>query len=186
MTFLDRLRDPVFTSPSGVTFSPDIRDVSREGAKKTSIHEFPNQNTAAIQEAGLESKPFEIQAIFNGDDYDLIADQFFIAIGEPGTATLTHPRWGDIIVMVLTWKQTEGLVENMRSAIFDISMVKYDSAKWPSTAVNQQANVATQIAIANAVISSVPVVPESMADLSAIGNLAVPSVDVLAILNGIS
>lgn len=183
MSYLDRLREPWYTSPNKHDFGLDIREVTREGGKKVSIHELSGQDKALIQENGQETKPFTLTIFFMGDDYDQPADAFFKALGEPGLGTLGHPRWGQMTVMVITFKQTEGLVEGMRVAIFEVQMVAANVAAWPTSTVNQQANVAAQLG-APAVVPGV--VPGSAADLQGVKAVATPSASLIKSLRDLT
>lgn len=123
MAHLDRLRELTYTSPSGKVFKPLWDDLERSGGKKAAIHEMPQQNVADVQDLGNVAERFPMSLYFAGADYDQSADSFYSALGERGTGTLAHPRWGDRSVLPLTWAQTEAFVDGMRAARFSVEFI---------------------------------------------------------------
>jgi prophage DNA circulation protein len=120
---LDRLRTLRYVSPSGKEFTADFDDLQRAGGKKNAVHELPQQDKAIVQDLGQSAHRFNLSLYFSGPDYDKTADAFFEALGEPGPGTLSHPRWGDISVLALTYAQKEQFVDGIGRAVFDIDFV---------------------------------------------------------------
>ena len=123
MSYLDRLRLCRYTSPSGHTFEAQFDDLSREGGKKSAVHELPQQDAAIVQDLGSAATKFVMRLYFSGSEYDVKADEFYAALAEKGPGLLAHPRWGDISVLATTYSQTEGFVEGMGQAVFEVSFV---------------------------------------------------------------
>jgi prophage DNA circulation protein len=142
MSYLDRLRNMIFKSPSGATFGPlGFDEVSRDGGKKMSVTELPQQDRVEAQDLGNLGQRFQVTVYIGGMDYDTTADQFFDALSEhypdnnPGT--FSHPRWGDITVKPLTFSQSEQFVEGMGEAVFAIEFIRVDSvARFPTSAAD--------------------------------------------------
>lgn len=124
MSYLDRVRELKYTSPSGAEFTPYFDDVERESSKKAGIHEVPQSDFAVVQDNGNEAGRHKFTLYFTGPDYDQIADAFYDALGERGPGILSHPRWGDIRVLPLNRSQKEGFVNDMGAAIFSVEFVE--------------------------------------------------------------
>ena len=127
-SYLDRLSNASFVTPSGVEFDFKFDEVSRDGSKKISLSEILDSNQSIAQDQGNKAILYPMSIYFTGKDYDLISDQFFIGLSEkyktsnPGI--LNHPRWGRILVFPMTFKQSESLVSGSRVGRFDVSFVR--------------------------------------------------------------
>lgn len=142
MSYLDRLRQCAYKSPSGSQFVLQFDDVERSGSKKAAIHELPQQSKPDIQDLGNNAYRFTLQAYFTGADYDQEADAFCKSLEEKGAGGLQHPRWGDIAVLPLTWSQSESFVEGMGRANFSVEFIYApDTVAFPLTAIEQQTTI---------------------------------------------
>lgn len=138
MSYLDDLRTCRYTSPSGKVFDLQFDEVVREGGKKLSVNEPPQQDRAEIQDLGNLGIRLPMTLYFSGQEYHTDADAFYLALSErysqDAPATMSHPRWGDILVCPTTWTQTEGFVEGMGRATFAVEFIRVDrTAKFPTT-----------------------------------------------------
>lgn len=131
-----------YTSPSGATFELMFDDVNRTGGKKAVIVEPPQQNRAVVQDLGNLGIRFALSVYIAGQDYHTTADKFFVALSEPcdsdNPATLSHPRWGDILVCPTGgFTQTENFVDGMGQAAFAFELVRVDrAAKFPANSTD--------------------------------------------------
>lgn len=123
MSFLDRLSELKYTSPSGAVFRPLWDDAERSFSKKVAVHEIPQSDFADVQDLGKETDHFPMTLYFTGVDYDLTADKFYAALGERGAGTLSHHRWGEHRVQVLSAAQAENLVDGLRVASFRVEFI---------------------------------------------------------------
>ena len=128
MSYLDRLREGSYISPSGAEFTFQFDELGRSGAKKAAVHELPQQDIASVQDLGGSAVHFALKIYFSGRDYDQVADAFWKALGERGPGTLRHPRWGDVPALALTYSQAESFVEGMGQAVFEVDFVHVPSA----------------------------------------------------------
>lgn len=148
-SFMDRIRQPVYVSPSGKTYNLQFDDVERTGSKKASVHELPQQNYALVKDLGNNAKKYPMSVYFTGKNYDQEADDFEAALSETGKGTLKHPRYGDIEVLPLTWTQTEKFVDGLGRADFKIDFIHAPaSAKYPLTAVATSSAISAQVSTA--------------------------------------
>lgn len=123
MSHLDRLRELVYVSPSGVEFRPLWDGLERSSSKKAAVHEIPQSDVADVQDLGNNAERWPMSLYFIGADYDTQADKFYNALRERGRAVLKHPRWGDLDVLPLTISQTENMVDDLRAARFSVEFV---------------------------------------------------------------
>lgn len=122
--FLDRLTELTWTSPEGNEFKPLWDSVSRQSGRKAPVTELPQEDNPIVQDLGNEAIRYPMDLYFSGAEYDTTADEFWDALGERGESTLSHPRWGDITVMVLSREQSEEFVSGVGMAKFKVEFVK--------------------------------------------------------------
>lgn len=159
MSYQDRLRELKYTSPSGQTFTLQFDGLSRTGGKKAPVTEFPNQNQGSVQDLGNITPTFPITAYISGADYDLEADRFYDAVHETGPGNLSHPRWGDLKVLMILNSQTEGFVEGARRAVFELTAIRVteESFNYPTSSIDYQTSVSANTdTTATAITDSVP------------------------------
>lgn len=99
MTWIDRLREAAYTSPSGERFLLQYENVSRSFAKKTTGFEFPDADGTYVQDFGRSGRRYPLRLFFWGADHDLEADAFETALTEIGLGRLEHPRYGNVDVV---------------------------------------------------------------------------------------
>ena len=133
MSYLDRLRTCRYQAPSKTEYELKFSELARSGEKKAAIHELPQQNTPEVQDLGNKAQRFVLQAFIDGPDYDWTADAFVVGLSEKGPGILTHPRWGDMFVLPLSWHQSENFVDGMGRATFDIEFIRVADQKFPTS-----------------------------------------------------
>ena len=94
MTWLNRLRQAAYTSPSGNRIIFQYEDVSRAFSRKSTAFEFPDADGTYIQDLGRSGRRFELRIFFSGPNHDLEARAFDRALSEIGTGRLEHPMYG--------------------------------------------------------------------------------------------
>lgn len=96
MPWQDRIREPAYTSPSGVRQVFTFEDVSREFDKRTSAFQFPDAPGTYVQDLGRSGYRYPLRVIFWGDDHDEEAVNFEGLLAETGFGRLEHPFYGVI------------------------------------------------------------------------------------------
>jgi prophage DNA circulation protein len=124
VSFLDRLRECRYISPSGKEYTPLFDDVERSGGKKAAVHELPFRDVADVQDLGNQAEKYPMALYFTGPDYDQLADAFYAALREKGRGKLKHPRWGDIDVLPITRSQTEKLIDKVWYCAFQVDFIE--------------------------------------------------------------
>ncbi len=146
MAYIERLRDAVYISPTGVIFTLEFEELSISGSKKVAIHEYPNQSVSDIQDLGNNAMRLPVSVFFTGENYDLFADSFKDALSESGAAEFRHPRYGNLKVLPLSWTLLENFVDRMREGRFNIDFIIVpDRPIFPAVQVNSQSTVEQQI-----------------------------------------
>jgi prophage DNA circulation protein len=144
--FIERLRSAVYRSPSGTTFTLQFDTVERSGGKKAAVHEFPQQDTASVQDLGNQTERLPMAVYFTGSDFDQQADSFWAALSERGPGSLQHPRYGDIPVLPLSWAQTESWVDGLGRADFKVEFVRVQAqVVFPITSVAVRTDVSSAV-----------------------------------------
>jgi len=121
MSWEERIKQAAYTSPSGIRFDLLYEDVSRESDKKTTVFTFPDKDGAFIQDLGRGGRRYPLRIFFSGENYDLLANEFFAALEEVGVGVLDHPIYGTInVVPTGTIRQRDNLKTASNQAVFDI------------------------------------------------------------------
>jgi len=124
MAFDADIRDAIYYSPSGVSFVLQFNALDRSGGKKAAVHEFPQQNEPDIQDLGNSAERYPMAVYFTGENAQKNGDALWNALSEKGNGVLSHPRWGDIEVLPVSWAQTEDKVEGLGRVSFSIDFIK--------------------------------------------------------------
>ena len=105
---------------------------SRQGGRKTAIHEFPNTNHRYVEDLGLNVPMFDIDATITGTtDYVLKRDRFIKALEKEGPGLLSHPFYGDCVVQVIKYTLDEDTSE-LGKAKFSINFAITGDDVYPS------------------------------------------------------
>lgn len=99
MPWEDRLREAAYTPPSGDRLVFQYTDVTTSTPKRTTIFNFPGVNGAYIQDNGHGARAFPLRCFFSGDDHDIEASAFEVALLERGVGRLEHPFYGTFDVV---------------------------------------------------------------------------------------
>lgn len=178
MSYLDTLRPCKYTSPSGQTFDLMFEELSRDGSKKLQVNEPPQQDRAEVTDLGNSGIRLPMTLYISGMDYTATSDAFFVALSERYTqakpATLSHPRWGDILVCPTSWTQVESFVDGMGQAVFTVEFIRVDrEAKFPATGTDAAGQLQADIDAATSASQSaytengVPSTPGDIANVTA-------------------
>lgn len=122
MSWEERLQTAAYTSPSGNRFEFIYGNVSVEVDKKTSTFTFPEKEGAYIQDLGRAGRRYPFTLFFSGADYDIVADNFLLALEEKGVGLLEHPKYGNRnVVPTGTITRNDNLVTEANQASFSFS-----------------------------------------------------------------
>ncbi|MCH9837699.1 DNA circularization N-terminal domain-containing protein [bacterium] len=99
MSWLDRLREAAYNSPSGVRQTFDFEDVRNTRELRGSAFNFPDADGTYIQRTGNSGRQFPLRVFFWGDDCDLQAEAFDALLLEPGVGKIEHPMYGTVEVV---------------------------------------------------------------------------------------
>lgn len=141
MPYPERIKDAVYTSPSGATQKFDFEVVSREINHRIGTFEFSGVNGTLHQDKGVSGEIYPLTVFIHGPDYDTAADRFVQLLKETGAGFLFHPRWGKRRVQVLSITQSENLVERGGQATFDVQFQETLEREFPKTGTAPQQKV---------------------------------------------
>jgi hypothetical protein len=132
MPWQDRIQAGAYSSPSGRRFEFDFEDVSVVLPKKTSPFDFPDADGTYIQDKGTRGRRFPMRLYFTGTDYDLVANDFLVALSERGTGKLEHPMYGIInAIPVDTITRKDNIKTAGNQAIFEIEFWENNDLIYP-------------------------------------------------------
>jgi hypothetical protein len=141
MSWQDRLKEMVYTSPSGVEFTLQYEDVSKSIKKKTSVFEFIGTNDVYVQDNFVGAMTIPVIVYFSGDDHDTEANEFFAALSEKGAGKLQHPLYGLTTVNpVGDIKRSDKLVTGANQSAFDVTFIETIVDLYPQSQSNQTSN----------------------------------------------
>lgn len=146
MTWLDRLNEAAYTSPSGVRFVFDYENVSKSFDKKTSAFNFPDADGTYIQDLGHTGRRYPLRVIFWGNDHDIESQQFENALKETGEGQLEHPIYNTINVVPFgTISQRDDLKTAANQSIIEVVFWETIGLVYPSSQVDPASNIITSI-----------------------------------------
>jgi len=146
MSWLDRIKEAAYTSPSGVRATFDYENVSRSFDKKTSAFEFPDANGTFVQDLGSSGRRYPLIIFFWGDNYDLEANVFEALLGEIGVGKLEHPIYGTVDVVPFgTIKRRDDLKTAANQAIIEVTFFDTIGLVYPSSQTDPSSAVITAV-----------------------------------------
>lgn len=94
MSWIDRLKEAAYTSPSGIRTTFFYENVSQTFEKKTTAFDFPDAEGTFIQDLGHTGRRYPMRLFFWGENHDQEADDFLLTLEERGAGKLEHPFYG--------------------------------------------------------------------------------------------
>jgi prophage DNA circulation protein len=154
MAWTDRIREAAYNSPSGIRLTFVYEDVSREFDKKTSAFNFPDASGTYIQDLGPTGRRYPLRFIFWGEDYDLAADAFELALAEPGIGSLEHPKYGVVPVVPFgRINRRDELKTAANQAIIETTLWETITEVYPLSQVDPAASIRAAVVAYNAAAS---------------------------------
>lgn len=142
MTWLDRLQQAAYTSPSGVRITFDYENVSKSFDKKTTAFNFPDANGTYIQDLGHSGRRYPMRVIFWGDNHDIDAENFELSLQEIGQGQLEHPIYKVITVVPFgTVTQRDDLKTAANQSIIDVIFWETIGLIYPTPQADPASNV---------------------------------------------
>ncbi len=134
----DYFRDLRPASLRGVSF--DIESDDSEFTRRIVPHEFPGRDEPYHEDFGAAPDNFTIEAVVGGPDFIARADTLEKAIKTPGPATLIHPHYGNLQVIVLGGRRRQA--SNAVGEVgFTITLQRFGKPLFPTAASNTAAGL---------------------------------------------
>jgi len=118
----------------GVEFG--VTDAEGEGGRRTVLHEFPQRDLPYVEDMGLATAKFTLQAFVLGADYMDKRDKLKAALEKPGAGTLVHPWLGELQVAQGGPYKLHETAQDGGMAVFTLSFVRSDAPISPTGTVN--------------------------------------------------
>ena len=138
MTWEDRIRGAIYTSPSGVEFNFfDYEDVLERTVKKTTQFTFPAVDGSYIQDLGNNGRNYPFRFFFSGPDYDIESKSFMSALEEKGRSVFEHPMYGRLDVVPFGQiTRRDNLKTEANQAVFDVIFYSSLDFVFPSSSTD--------------------------------------------------
>lgn len=135
MSWEERLREAAYVAPSGTRIVFGYRNVSQVLPKKTAAFDFPDADGTFVQDNGASGRRYPIRAIFSGEDCDLSADEFLLALAEKGVGKLEHPlyRTAGNVVPFGEIRRRDDLATAANQSIVEVVFWDTTGAIYPAT-----------------------------------------------------
>ena len=146
MSWLDRIREAAYTSPSSVRLTFDYEDVRKSVDKKTTAFEFPDADGTYVQDLGHTGRRYPLRVFFWGDNYDTEADTFEAALLERGTGKLEHPIYGVVDVVPFgTITRRDDLKTAANQTIIEVTFWETIGLIYPASQTDPSSEVLTAV-----------------------------------------
>lgn len=147
MTWEDRVRAGVYTSPQGTRIEFSFEDVSRTVELRTVAFGFPTVDGEYVQQNGFGSRKYPLRCIFWGPNYDVDATRFEAALLESGIGRLQHPFYGTFDVVPFgEFTRRDDLKTAANQAIVEVTFWTTIRAIYPTALVDPENEIATMVA----------------------------------------
>jgi prophage DNA circulation protein len=130
----------------GVSFG--VFESSLEGGRRTVSHEYPQRDTASIEDLGLKARGYSVEAFVVGDDYMTSRNALQSALELGGSGILVHPYYGTQVVFVDSYSIRESANDG-GMASFTISFLQESSIVYPAVSQTAASTLASTITSAS-------------------------------------
>ena len=146
MPWQDRIKEAAYRSPSGVRIVFQYEAVSREVDKKTTAYTFPDAQGTYVQDLGRSGRRYPLRIFFWGENHDLQANVFEVALLEPGEGVLEHPLYGQVNVVPFgKIKQRDDLKREANQSVFEVSFWETIGLVYPTLQVDPVSDIQTAL-----------------------------------------
>jgi len=147
MSWIDRLKEAAYTSPSGVRTVFKFENVRVSVNKRDSVREFPEFEGAFVQNFGLGATSYPLLCIFWGDDHDLQANEFLNRLAEAGAGILEHPLYGrfENIVPLGPIARRDELKTAANQSIFEVNFVQSSAFSFPGSITSESDSIESDL-----------------------------------------
>lgn len=136
MAWTNRLKtQAAYTAPDGKTrIIFDYEDVKKSVTKNTVAFDFPDADGTYVQDNGHSGRRFPLKVFFWGTDYDLLANEFELALLQRGVGKLEHPIYGTIDVVPFgVISRADPLKTAANQAIFEVEFFETTGLVYPTS-----------------------------------------------------
>ena len=133
MSWVDRLKRPLYLSASGRAFTFDYEETEESFDHKASVFRFPKVDGAFVVSQGTGESRFPLEIFIHGEDYDIDAAEVIDILKEAGNGTLEHPIYGTKTVQVTSVSRKDKPTEQGNQAIISILFIESTALNFPGT-----------------------------------------------------
>jgi len=132
MAWQDRIKEAALTTPSGLRFTFEYTDVSKEVEALGTVWEFPDFTGSYVQDTGRSGRRINQRFFISGDNYDIDAANFDQGLNERGNFTLEHPVYGRLLVGIVgAIARRDDLVTGANQAVYEVPFIETTDLLYP-------------------------------------------------------
>jgi prophage DNA circulation protein len=147
----DRLQETiVLTSPEGSEFEAKWVGNERSNQKKLGLFDYPGIAGTISQDLNVKSIQYPLTIYFDDEDYDLTANEFFLACGETGIWQVQHPVLGPLALQLTSYSQSMQPVTAGGSNVFELGFFEPADAEITQSESELKTDVSAQVEKTNA------------------------------------
>jgi len=154
MSWLDRILEAAYTSPSGQRLPFQYEDVSLEFDKRGASYDFPDADGTYVQDLGKSGRRYPLTVYFSGSNYDLEAALFVAMLGEAGRGKLEHPMYGAVDVVPFgAITRRDNLKSGANQAIIEVTFWETTGLLYPTSQGDAAGDVLRAVAAYNQAVA---------------------------------
>ena len=121
-----------------------VRSSDMVFGRRTVVHEYPKRDDAYVEDLGLKSREFTLEAFVIGADYHIARDNLIAALEMPGAGTLVHPYLGTMRVSLKSPPRKRESNKDGGRCEFTLNFIISSDKKYPDQQVDTQNAVDVQ------------------------------------------
>lgn len=125
MSARDRVLESIkLTTPSGVEHVAKWRGNAYSVEKKVARFEYPGVDGGSTQDLGLKSQDLPLTLYFDGDNHDVLSENFVSSMSERGAWSVIHPVMGSMTLQPLSVKPSVEPVKSSTVTVVETTWIR--------------------------------------------------------------
>lgn len=154
MSWVDRLKEAAYNTPSGARLLFLYENVAIEFERRATAFNFTDANGTYVQDHGNTGRRIPMRLFFSGADYDLEVAEFEKGLAEVGPGRLEHPMYGIIDVVPFgVIRRRDDLKTAGNQAIVEVTFFETIGLLFPTAQTDPAAQVLEGIEFFNEAVA---------------------------------
>lgn len=155
MAWSDRIRESItLVSPKGTSFEAKWIGNTRTADKLVGLRVYPKFIGTIVQDLGWSGDRWPLSVYFDGDDNDIMAEDFARTLKETGNWTITHPTKGVLTLSLLSFTENIQPITDGGYTKFDLEFIEPADESLLSSPVELSSAISNQKDLLNQNASS--------------------------------